>query len=259
MKSIKSVYKIGNGPSSSHTVGPYHAAQVFGARYPQADAFRVTLYGSLAFTGEGHGTGKAIKAGLPGTEVVFNREETDLPHPNTMLFEAFKDDPEVTVIENVHYLEGNNITSMYAAKDFLPGSFVLEGDIIISNDEILRPEIEKSGYCANYLEEAPEWALKVENGRIMSCEIKGAPDAYRLWGISMWTREDGERLSELVRAQIEDIKDWNVYWDELALFKYKEQFDLGIREIGENDIIEIDTFEELVEMDPSYEKFRREK
>ena len=179
-------------------------------------------------------------------------------YKSEMFFEAFKDDPEVTVIENVHYLEGNNITSMYAAKDFLPGSFVLEGDIIISNDEILRPEIEKSGYCANYLEEAPEWALKVENGRIMSCEIKGAPDAYRLWGISMWTREDGERLSELVRAQIEDIKDWNVYWDELALFKYKEQFDLGIREIGENDIIEIDTFEELVEMDPGYEKFRRE-
>lgn len=179
-------------------------------------------------------------------------------YKSEMFFEAFKDDPEVTVIENVHYLEGNNITSMYAAKDFLPGSFVLEGDIIISNDEILRPEIEKSGYCANYLEEAPEWALKVENGRIMSCEIKGAPDAYRLWGISMWTREDGERLSELVRAQIEDIKDWNVYWDELALFKYKEQFNLGIREIGENDIIEIDTFEELVEMDPGYERYRRE-
>ena len=91
MKTIKSVYKIGNGPSSSHTVGPYHAAQIFGARYPQADAFRVTLYGSLAFTGEGHGTGKAIVSGLPGAEVVFNREETDLPHPNTMRFEAFKD------------------------------------------------------------------------------------------------------------------------------------------------------------------------
>ncbi len=90
MKTIKSVYKIGNGPSSSHTVGPYHAAQIFGARYPQADAFRVTLFGSLAFTGEGHGTGKAIQTGLPGAEVVFNREEKDLPHPNTMLFEAFR-------------------------------------------------------------------------------------------------------------------------------------------------------------------------
>ena len=91
MKSIKSVYKIGHGPSSSHTVGPYQAALIFRKRYPDADAYRVTLYGSLAFTGEGHGTGKAIATGLPGAEIVFNRDETDLPHPNTMLFEAFKD------------------------------------------------------------------------------------------------------------------------------------------------------------------------
>ena len=90
MKTIKSLYKIGNGPSSSHTVGPYHAAQIFGARYPHADSFRVTLFGSLAYTGEGHGTGKAILTGLPGAEVVFDREARALPHPNTMLFEAFR-------------------------------------------------------------------------------------------------------------------------------------------------------------------------
>ena len=92
MKTIKSVYKIGNGPSSSHTVGPFHAAQIFGSRHPDADRFRVTLFGSLAFTGEGHGTGKAIQSALPGSEVIFNRDQTDLPHPNAMLFEAFKGD-----------------------------------------------------------------------------------------------------------------------------------------------------------------------
>ena len=91
MKTIKSVYKIGNGPSSSHTVGPFHAAQVFGQRYPDADNYKVTLFGSLAFTGEGHGTGKAILSGLPGAQIVFDRAERDLPHPNTMLFEAFRD------------------------------------------------------------------------------------------------------------------------------------------------------------------------
>ncbi len=91
MKTIQSVYKIGNGPSSSHTVGPFHAAQVFGRRWPEADHYRVTLFGSLACTGEGHGTGKAIISGLPGAEVLFDREQQDLPHPNTMLFEAFKD------------------------------------------------------------------------------------------------------------------------------------------------------------------------
>ena len=97
MKSISSVYKIGNGPSSSHTVGPFHAAQTFGNRYPNADAYQVTLFGSLAFTGEGHGTGKAIREGLPGAEIIFDRQtqEKDLPHPNTMLFKAFKDGEEI--------------------------------------------------------------------------------------------------------------------------------------------------------------------
>ena len=90
MKSITSVYKIGNGPSSSHTVGPFHAAQVFGRRYPDADEYEVTLYGSLAHTGEGHGTGKAIREGLPGAKIIYDPEKTDLPHPNTMLFEAFR-------------------------------------------------------------------------------------------------------------------------------------------------------------------------
>ena len=95
MKSIKSVYKIGNGPSSSHTVGPYRAAKIFRERYPDADLYRVTLYGSLAFTGEGHGTGKAIRACLPDCEIVFDREARNLPHPNTMLFVAIKDGREI--------------------------------------------------------------------------------------------------------------------------------------------------------------------
>ena len=95
MKSIKGVYKIGSGPSSSHTVGPYRAAKLFGRRYPDADTYRVVLYGSLAFTGEGHGTGKAIRSALPNAEVLFNREERNLPHPNTMDFTAMKDGKEI--------------------------------------------------------------------------------------------------------------------------------------------------------------------
>ena len=90
MKSIQSVYKIGNGPSSSHTVGPYRAALLFSARYPEADAWRVTLCGSLAHTGEGHGTGKAILSVIPNAELLYDREASGLPHPNTMRFEAFR-------------------------------------------------------------------------------------------------------------------------------------------------------------------------
>ena len=95
MKSIRSVYKIGNGPSSSHTVGPYHAAMLFRERYPAADEVRVVLFGSLAFTGEGHGTEKAIRSAIPEAAVFFDRETQDLPHPNTMLFTAYKNGEEI--------------------------------------------------------------------------------------------------------------------------------------------------------------------
>ncbi len=95
MKSIRSVYKIGQGPSSSHTVGPYNAALAVRARWPEADAFRVVLYGSLAFTGEGHGTGKAIRSALPGTQVLYDTKTADLPHPNTMRFTALRGGAEL--------------------------------------------------------------------------------------------------------------------------------------------------------------------
>ena len=92
MKSIKSVYKIGNGPSSSHTVGPYNAAAIMLKRYPEANRYVVTLYGSLALTGEGHGTQRAIEDVLVNCEVLFDTKTVDLVHPNTMLFKMYKDD-----------------------------------------------------------------------------------------------------------------------------------------------------------------------
>lgn len=95
MKSIKTVYKIGNGPSSSHTVGPYIAAGRFARMYPEADRYEVTLFGSLAFTGEGHGTGKAIRAALPAAQIFFDKKTADLPHPNTMLFVAYRGTAEL--------------------------------------------------------------------------------------------------------------------------------------------------------------------
>ena len=91
MKSILSVYKIGHGPSSSHTVGPYNAAKEYRRRYPDADRIDVTLFGSLAFTGAGHGTEKAIRSAIPEATVHSDRENRDLPHPNTMLFSAYRD------------------------------------------------------------------------------------------------------------------------------------------------------------------------
>lgn len=87
MKSLRYLYRIGKGPSSSHTIAPERAAKLFLAEHPNASAYKVTLYGSLALTGEGHGTDRVIRSVLPNVEIAFDTE-TATPHPNTMDFEA---------------------------------------------------------------------------------------------------------------------------------------------------------------------------
>ena len=97
MKSIREIYKIGKGPSSSHTMGPERAATLFKSKYPQADAFRVILYGSLSKTGVGHGTDRVIREVLSPvpTEIVFSKEELRGSHPNTLDLFAMKNGMEL--------------------------------------------------------------------------------------------------------------------------------------------------------------------
>ena len=92
MKSIRHIYKIGRGPSSSHTMGPVKAAEIFLARHGDAERFEVTLFGSLAKTGKGHGTDTAIiKCFRPKPcEVIFDRDTVPLAHENTLELRAFR-------------------------------------------------------------------------------------------------------------------------------------------------------------------------
>ena len=94
MKSIRDIYKIGKGPSSSHTIGPERAATHFKATHPDAEAFQVDLFGSLSKTGKGHGTDRVlleVLSPLP-TQIVFRTDSpADVTHPNTMDFSAIKD------------------------------------------------------------------------------------------------------------------------------------------------------------------------
>ena len=90
MKSLTELYKIGRGPSSSHTMGPEKAAKLFSERNKNALSFKAVLYGSLAKTGKGHGTDVVLKKTFTKpVDVVFDFENTQLPHPNTMDLFAF--------------------------------------------------------------------------------------------------------------------------------------------------------------------------
>jgi len=110
MKSILDLYKIGKGPSSSHTMGPQRAAEIFLSENREADSFRAILYGSLAKTGKGHRTdGVIIESFYPTPcEVVFDCEKTDLPHENTLDLFALKNG-KITATMRVVSIGGGDI------------------------------------------------------------------------------------------------------------------------------------------------------
>ncbi len=97
MQSLRELYKIGKGPSSSHTMAPFKASRLFKEENPDADSFKAILYGSLAKTGKGHHTDEAIIEGFDGvkTELVFDVTTEDLPHENTVDFFAYKNGEEI--------------------------------------------------------------------------------------------------------------------------------------------------------------------
>ncbi len=111
MESLKELYKIGNGPSSSHTMGPAKAAEIFYKQHPDANNFRITLFGSLAATGKGHLTDIAIANALKPkcVEIIWD-SDTYLPyHPNALKIEALSENASVFASETYYSVGGGKI------------------------------------------------------------------------------------------------------------------------------------------------------
>lgn len=163
--------------------------------------------------------------------------------------------PGVDLIENPYYSVCNNISSLYVARDYLEDCIILDGDQIIYNSDILNPEFELSGYNAVWCEsETDEWLMQVEDGIVTSCSRTGGSHGWKLYSISRWSHEDGKRLKDHVEYEFER-GNRDIYWDDVAMFCHFKDYKLGIREMKECDIAEIDNINELISVDHSYKNY----
>ena len=171
-------------------------------------------------------------------------------------FEVLNKYKEVTIIENPYYDICNNISSLYVARDYIEDAFILDGDQIIYNKDILNLDFEKSGYSCIYTSQhTDEWVLNVEDGIVTSCSV-GGENGYQLFSLSRWNKEDGERLKKHLELEFDIKKNRQIYWDDVALFCHPEDYQLGIYEIKHGDLIEIDNYSELLEIDSSYKEVK---
>lgn len=155
MKSLTELYKIGRGPSSSHTMGPEKAAKLFMERNKSAYSFKVVLYGSLAKTGKGHGTDVVLKKTFTKpVDVVFDYENEHLPHPNTMDLFALDLNGKITDSWRVYSVGG--------------GAIEVEGESSIDPPEVYPHHTFEQirAYCDEQEITIPEYVVRFEGAQI---------------------------------------------------------------------------------------------
>ena len=160
--------------------------------------------------------------------------------------------PTIKFIENKVYNETNNISSAYCARQHMTNCYVFESDLLLYNPKL----ITKYQYSSNYLgvptEVSDDWCLTVNNSGYVTSLSLGGTNCYHMFGISYWNEEDGARLCEDLEKAYNLPGGKERFWDQ-AVFEYNIQnYKITVHPCSFSDIIEIDTFNELKKLDPSY-------
>ncbi len=160
--------------------------------------------------------------------------------------------PMIKFVENPLYNEANNISSVMCIRYLLSNAYILEADLLLSNPKL----ITKYQYSSNYLgvptEKTDDWCFFMEGDRIKRLGVGGL-NCHHMFGISYWSEDDGKKLCNHVEQVYNSPGGKERYWDQVALGEYIKEYNIGVRECTFDDIVEIDTFRELKELDPVYD------
>lgn len=159
--------------------------------------------------------------------------------------------PMVKFLENPVYNEANNISSSMVARCMLSNAYVFEADLVISNPKIITRYHYTSDFLAIRKAHTEDWRFDVENGFITG-ENVGGDDCWQMVGISYWNEKDGRRLSQDISDVYASPEGKKLYWEQVPLVYKKNHYQVAIRECFDEDIVEIDTFDELKAIDNVY-------
>ena len=164
--------------------------------------------------------------------------------------------PGVKLINNPYYNQYNNISSLYVARNELRNTVILDGDQLVMNPKLLKREFTHSGYAGAKIGQfTDEWIMHPDkNGKILQCDRSGNDHGWRLYSLSKWQAEDSLRLKDYLEEEFEHAHHYDIYWDDIAMFDYFDEFSLYVMPITANDIIEIDSVDQLKQVDQQLTK-----
>lgn len=159
--------------------------------------------------------------------------------------------PMVRFLENPAYNETNNISSVMCARYLLQNAYVLEADILIHDPKLIKKYQYHSNYLGIYKERTDDWCFETRDGVILEQKVGGLK-CYQEIGISYWNQQDGLRLADDVKKAYELPGGRELFWDQSVFKVFKEHYQVMVRECRQEDVVEIDTFKELKELDATY-------
>lgn len=162
--------------------------------------------------------------------------------------------PMIKFLENPVYNEANNISSSLVARYMLTNAYVFEADLLISNPQIIKKYHYTSDFLAIKKNRTDDWCFRVENGIIQEEKVGGeGDDIWQMVGISYWNESDGYKLSQDISDVYASPGGKERYWEQVPLVYKKEHYKVEIQECYDEDIVEIDTFNELKAVDKTYD------
>lgn len=160
--------------------------------------------------------------------------------------------PMLKFLENPVYNEANNISSGMIARELLSNSYVFEADLLLSNPKIITKYHYTSDFLAIKKDRTDDWCFEVKD-RVIVEEKVGGEDCWQMVGISYWNAEDGKKLAKDIPEVYSMPGGKERYWEQVPLVYKKKNYAVEVRECFEEDIVEIDTFRELKQIDPTYD------
>ena len=186
-----------------------------------------------------------VKAGIPEIIVVTGY----LGEQFEVLLKKY---PNIKFINNEKYNEANNISSAYLVRELFENSYVLESDLILYNEKLIRKYEYQSNFLAMYTDMTDDWCFETKNGVITKQKI-GGYDCHQMIGISYYDENDGKELCKDIDEVYNSPGGKEKYWDQIPLDVCKNNYKIYIRECQKEDIVEIDTFNELKKIDKTYD------
>ena len=163
--------------------------------------------------------------------------------------------PFIKFIDNDVYDKTNNISSAMAAFEHIDECYLCEADLYISNPDIISKYQYSSNILGSFSIETDDWSYKLDNGYITDYK-KGNTFCFNYYGISYWNKEDSKKLRNDFKQVYEEEQDGKDYfWEFIPLVLRKERYNVEVRPCEKSDIMEIDNFYELVQLDSSYKDY----